>query len=159
MEIIIDELPIIYPENAKGCVKPTKGIYFWFDKSNDELVYIGIGTGDGGLKKRIVTQHLNPKYIEFRPKVHNEVKDSFQLSCAITRISKKDGSIERGIDKSAFRKTIGRTLRLRPGEATVNYIKENLYFKMFECEDVEFLKSLEKKFIKDYQPKFNTAYK
>ena len=159
MEINLNKIPIIFPTEAKEKVPSKKGIYFWFNHKTNKLVYIGIGTGIGGLKKRIVLQHLNPKYLEFRSKVHNKVKDEFQLNCAVTRISKKNKTIEKGIDKSAFRKSIGRTLKLRPGEDTVKYIFENLYFKIYLSNNIDYLKEIEKKLIKIYQPKFNTTHK
>ncbi|MGK0446825.1 MAG: hypothetical protein ACJA2M_000594, partial [Polaribacter sp.] len=70
-------LKIIVPKNM--------GIYFWFKNETDELVYIGSGSGVKGLYNRIVGQHLNPKYIEYRAKVHNLEKDVYQLKYPIIR--------------------------------------------------------------------------
>ena len=154
----LDSLPVIEPKRAKSEIPSKRGIYFWFDNKSNQLVYIGIAVGIGGLKKRIISQHLNPKYLEYRAEKHT-LKDKFQLENAIERLSKKDSSMRKGIDKSAFRKSIGRTLNLKPGIDTVNYIVENLYLKINESEDIDVIKVLEKKLIGKYQPKFNTTYK
>ncbi len=151
-------LPVIEPQEANSAIPKNRGIYFWFDKENDQLVYIGIALGVGGLKKRIASQHLNPKYLEYRAEKHTS-KDHYQLKYTIKRKSKKDGSVRKGIDKSAFRKSIGRKLSLKPGKETVNYITENLYLKIYESEKIDDIKLLEKKLIEQYQPKFNTTYK
>jgi len=50
-------------------------------------------------------------------------------------------------------------LLLKPGEETVNYIKSNLRLEIFESEDIEFIKNMEKTLIQEIQPKFNSAYK
>ena len=84
-----------------------RGIYFWCDKNDNIIVYIGIAVGAGGLKKRVVQQHLSPKYLEYRSEKHT-LKDEFQLEFAVPRVSKKTGETMYGIDKSAFRKSIGR---------------------------------------------------
>ncbi|NVK30142.1 MAG: hypothetical protein HWE20_04000 [Gammaproteobacteria bacterium] len=135
-----------------------RGIYFWIDRSDNTLVYIGIAIGVGGLKKRIAQQHLNPKYLEYRSEKHTS-KDEFQLKYAIPKFSKKTGKTKYGIDKSAFRKAIGRMRKLKPGDETVNYIKTDLMLEVFESEDVEFIKSMEKHLIVKIQPKFNSAHK
>lgn len=135
-----------------------RGIYFWIDRSDNTLVYIGIAVGVGGLKKRVAQQHLSAKYLEYRSEKHTS-KDEFQLKFAILRVSKKTGETKYGIDKSAFRKSIGRMLQLKPGDETVNYIKNNLMLEVFESEDVEFIKSMEKHLIAKNQPKFNSAHK
>ena len=154
----LSSLSVIDPQDASNAIPKNRGIYFWFDNKNDQLVYIGIAVGMGGLKKRIVSQHLNAKYLEYRSEKHTS-KDQFQLKYAIERLSKKDGSIRKGIDKSAFRKSIGRKLSLKPGNETVSYIIDNLYLKIHQSEEVDYIKALEKKLIGMYQPKFNTTYK
>jgi hypothetical protein len=145
-------------QDAKSALGEKRGIYFWRDKQDDALVYIGIAVGKGGLKRRIVQQHLNPAYLEYRPHKHTS-KDAFQLRFAPTRISKKTGESCLGIDKSAFRKSIGRMLQLKPGKETVSYIMNNLSLEVFESEDVEYIRELEKKLIAHFQPKFNSAHK
>lgn len=145
-------------EEIKSHLTNKKGIYFWFDKSENVIVYIGIATGVGGLKKRIIQQHLSPKYLEYRAEKHT-LKDVFQLKFAIPRVSKKTGDTKYGIDKSAFRKSIGRLLQLKPGDETVNYIRANLRLEVYESEDVELIKSMEKKLIEKNQPKFNSTYR
>jgi hypothetical protein len=146
------------PALSDMIISKNKGIYFWFRKSDHSLVYIGIALGVGGLNKRIVLQHLNPKYIEYRTQKHT-TKDEFQLKNAVFRKSKNDNKIRKGIDKSAFRKTIGRTLKIKPGEETVKYIINNLYFKFIELNDSEEIRLLEKQLIQKFKPLYNTSYK
>lgn len=134
-----------------------KGIYFWFDVSTGECVYIGIACNKNGLKGRISRQHLNPKYLEFREHKHTSY-DEFQLSHPVIKVS--SGGIEkRGIDKSSFRKSIGRKLKLYPGDETCSYILNNLTLRVHEDENEEYLKNLEREMIKKHQPKFNTSLK
>jgi hypothetical protein len=154
----ISKLPIINVNEASIHLSANKGIYFWFNKDSNCLVYVGIAIGKGGLRRRILNQHLNPKYLEFRSEKHSS-KDEFQLSNSIKRVNKKNATIQIGIDKSAFRKSIGRKLHLSPGDETVQYMYDNFYIKIFESEDVDSIKEMEIRIIIEYEPLFNTAYK
>jgi len=147
----------IEPNEAARILSTKRGIYFWFDKDTDHLVYIGVALGAGGLKKRVVSQHLNPAYLEFRCEKHTE-KDKFQLAHAIPRMRKDGITVRHGIDKSAFRKSIGRKLKLKPWMDTVAYIVQNLYLRIFESENISTVKILEVELIKKYSPVFNTSH-
>lgn len=154
--INLDSLEKINPaEGLKNIPKKT-GIYFWFKNDTHELVYIGTGSGKNGLYNRIVRQHLNPKYIEFREEKHSS-KDFFQLQNPIMKVVK--GELKPGIDQSVFRRNIGRNFNIKPGEGTVNFIRENLYLKYFEVTDIYELRELEKKMIEKYDPKLNINHK
>ena len=142
---------------CKNELPTNKGIYFWFNKFSGECVYIGIACNKNGLKSRIYSQHLNPNYLEFRPTKHSR-SDEFQLKYAVLKKS-ANGSISKGIDKSSFRKSIGRKLCLKPSQETCNYILNNLILKVYEVEDEASLKAMEKEMIKKYQPIFNTSLK
>ena len=133
------------------------GIYFWFDKNTMACVYIGIACSKKGLKGRISRQHLNPRYLESREHKHS-VKDDFQLMHPIMRLSSK-GIIKKCIDKSTFRKSIGRALKLKPGDETCSYILDNLILKVLESSDKDYLRDLEKKLNQKVQPRFNTSMK
>ncbi len=135
-------------EQVKNLLSTNRGIYFWFDVNDNSIVYIGIANGVGGLKRRI-GQHLNPKYLEPRSEKQHTSKDAFQLSHAIIKNDKK------AIDKSSFRKSIGRMLNLKPGDETVEYIRNNLRLEIFESDDKEHIENMEKEFIKRFKPKFN----
>jgi predicted ATPase len=141
--------------NLKMLIPKAKGLYFWFDNATDKIVYIGTGSGIKGLYHRIISQHLNPSYIEYRAQVHNLDKDAYQLKYPIIR--ERDGSP--GIDQSALRKNIGRTYKVKPGLGTVNFIKENFYLKFIEVEKKEELITLEKQLIFEYKPKLNISHK
>lgn len=151
-----EDLKKIDPNKAKNLIPKNTGIYFWFKMDNDELIYIGAGAGKNGLYNRIVRQHLNPKYIEYRSEKHSS-KDFFQLNHPIKKIVK--GEWKEGIDQSAFRKNIGRKLEVKPGEGTVNYILDNFYLKYHEVSDVQELKEMENELIQKFKPKFNINHK
>lgn len=142
--------------NLKTILPKNKGIYFWCSNDTDEVVYIGTGSGVNGLYNRIIRQHLNPKYIEYREEKQS-IKDSFQQVNPIMKEVK--GFLKAGIDQSAFRKNIGRTYNIKPGEGTVSYIKDNFYLKYLEIEDKEELMMLEKELINKYQPVLNISHK
>ena len=93
------------------------GVYVWYSKASRCPVYIGKAAGDKGLRHRIWAQHLNPRYLEGRA-LKITTADAFQLSRAV---------VVRGqprIDKSVFRRNIGRRERIAPGQETVDYIRE-----------------------------------
>ena len=143
--------------NHQSELSNQKGIYFWFDSNSKECVYIGIACSKNGLKGRISKQRLNPKYLESREHKHS-TNDHFQLKHAIIRLSSK-GVMKKCIDKSTFRKSIGRSLELKPGDETCSYLLANLNLKVHESSNVDYLKSLEKELIKKLQPRFNTSLK
>ena len=157
MSIFPENLREIDLKNHQNELPVQKGIYFWFDKNSMECVYIGIACSKTGLKGRISRQHLNPKYLESREHKH-ATHDHFQLKHAIIRLS-SNGLMKKCIDKSTFRKSIGRSLELKPGDETCSYILANLNLKVHESSNVDYLKSLEKELIKKLQPRFNTSLK
>jgi hypothetical protein len=150
---LLNRIEVASVANVLTCAR---GIYFWFNKKTDQLVYIGIAVGEGGLRKRIAQQHLNPSYLEYRSQKHSH-KDSFQLGHKVSRLG-KDDLVRYGIDKSAFRKSIGRKYSIKPGQDTVNFIVNNLYLRICESEDVNSIKLVEKKLIKMLRPELNTAH-
>jgi len=154
--IDLNKLRKIDPNEAAEKVPRNTGIYFWFKREDKELIYIGTGAGKNGLYNRIVRQHLNPKYIEYRSEKHS-IRDEFQLSHPIMKEVK--GVVKPGIDQSAFRKNVGRILHIKPGDGTVNYILKNFYLKFYEMENIQELKQLEKELIKKFNPKFNINHK
>jgi hypothetical protein len=153
----ISKLTKVNPNNPnfKMSIPKNIGIYFWCDNTTDNIVYIGTGSGVKGLYNRIIGQHLNPKYIEYRAKVHNLEKDVYQLKYPIIR--ERDSAP--GIDQSAFRKNIGRTFKVKPGTGTVNFIKDNFYLKYLEVDQKEKLIDLEKELIFEYKPLLNISHK
>ena len=148
----LDNLISIQVKDIKSSVPIKRGIYFWIDNKKNHPVYIGKAKS---LRKRML-QHLNPKYLEYRTSKHT-TKDSFQLRHAIKRPSKDGSKIREGIDKSVFRRSIGRKLKLKPGNETVDYITKNCYLKVLVYK--EDLSTLENYLIKKYQPEFNTVGK
>ena len=127
-----------------------KGIYAWFTKRGDRLVYIGKATGKKGLSQRIINQHLNSEYLETIISKHTS-KDQFQLENPIY----KNGKI--GIDKSAFRKNVARLSRLKAGKESVSYLKHafNVSFIVTNSLSSDEIRELEKKLIKAFSPEYN----
>jgi hypothetical protein len=153
---LIQEFKLINLKNAKHEIPKSKGIYIWLNNL-DKIVYVGIACGKNGLFHRICNQHLNPNYLEYRNSKHN-IKDEFQLQYAINKIG-SNNTVKKGIDKSSFRKSIGRKLRLKPGEETCDYIFNNLKLKVLESTNIEIIKKLEIDLITEFNPVFNTTYK
>ncbi|WP_068785182.1 GIY-YIG nuclease family protein [Paenibacillus phocaensis] len=129
------------------------GIYAWFTKDTDELIYIGKATGKGGLRKRIWSQHLNPKYLESR-KNKFTAKDSYQVNNPIYHNN------QLVIDKSAFRKNVSRAFLLKAGVESVEYITNNFLFafKAFNIDEVDTVVELEKQLIQEIKPRLNISY-
>ena len=134
-----------------------KGIYFWF--VGEQVNYIGIAKNRNGLYGRVALQHLNEKYLEFRESKQNPELDKFQLSQAVQTLDAK-GNPKIGIDKSTFRKKIGRKFKLKPGCETVSYIKENGTLKFTVINNVkgQSLDLIEATLIAFFQPPLNTAH-
>ena len=153
---ILEKFTNVNLENVKNEVPTSKGIYLWTTHKN-EIVYIGIALGKKGLKHRICSQHLNPEYLEFRDTKHNS-KDAFQLGHAVVK-TRGNNKVKKGIDKSSFRKSIGRKMFIEPGVSTCKYILDNLKLKVFAHEDATFVKELEKNLISLIQPIFNSTHK
>src|SRR5438128_12099859 len=82
-------------------VPPQQGLYVWFGKPSEEVLYVGKASGKGGLRKRIWSQHLNPKYLENRV-AKFQAADEFQLSCRVLRGGKPC------VEQSVFRRSIAR---------------------------------------------------
>ena len=148
----LDNLISIQIKDIKSSVPQERGIYFWIDNKTNYPVYIGKAKN---LRKRML-QHLNPKYLEYRASKHT-IKDSFQLRHAIKRPSKDGSTIREGIDKSVFRRSIGRKLKLKSGNETVDYITKKCCLKVLVYKKE--LSILESCLIKKYQPEFNTVGK
>jgi hypothetical protein len=152
----ISKLKKVVPnaDNLELIVPINKGIYIWFSNETDDVIYIGTGSSDRGLYARIIGQHLRPAYIEYREKVHSKVKDVYQLKHPI--IGDRDGAP--GVDQSVLRRGVGRKYNIKPGEGTVNYIKNNLYLKFFKVDDKEELMILEKQLILKHSPLLNDKH-
>ena len=154
---IFDSLKSLDYSNIKQGIPRDKGIYFWF--VGEQVNYIGIAKNRNGLYGRVALQHLNEKYLEFRESKQNPELDKFQLSQAVQTFDAK-GNPKIGIDKSTFRKKIGRKFKLKPGRDTVSYIKENGTFKFTAINNItgKSLDLIEATLIAFFQPPLNTAH-
>ena len=137
-------------------VPKNRGIYIWFRGLTIE--YIGVANNKNGLYGRVVRQHLNEEYLEFRPTSQSS-KDTYQLTHAIEKVVGNE--IKYGIDKSTFRKKIGRKFELRPSKETVDYIKQNGSIKYVPVEDIskEKLDLIETLLIGFFKPELNDSKK
>jgi hypothetical protein len=128
-----------------------QGVYVWYSKSTGEIFYIGKATGKTGLRKRIWGQHLNPNYLESRTAKFRE-EDAFQKSCGVLLAGKVC------VDKSVFRRSLGRRFQLAPGQATVDYIRENLTVAWLTSDDlVGEIPRWEKDLIRELNPTLNVS--
>lgn len=154
---IFDNLKSLDYSNLKQGIPRDKGIYFWF--VDEQVNYIGIAKNRNGLYGRVALQHLNEKYLEFRESKQNPELDKFQLSQAVQTLD-AEGNAKMGIDKSTFRKKIGRKFKLKPGSETVSYIKENGTLKFTVINNIEdkSLDLIEATLIAFFQPPLNTAH-
>tara|TARA_Y100000748_G_scaffold102977_1_gene85858 strand:+ start:1684 stop:2214 length:531 start_codon:yes stop_codon:yes gene_type:complete len=155
---LLSSLAKVDMNKAEEQVPNTKGLYLWKNKKNQKYEYIGIATNKDGLKGRIVSKHLKEDYLEGREKKHSLTKDRFQLE---NPIFKKNRPNKKFIDKSAFRKNVGRLLELCPGKETLAYIRNygTFYFYSFEEIEDEHLEAVETILIASLQPKFNISKK
>jgi len=127
-----------------------QGLYVWYSVSSEEVLYVGKATGRAGLRRRIWSQHLNPKYLETRPeKIRSE--DEFQRSCGVLLGARVC------VDKSVFRRSIGRSFRLAPGEETVGYIRQNLAVAWLTADHVGEIPKCEVELIRELKPKLNVG--
>lgn len=128
-----------------------QGLYVWYSTSSGEVLYVGKATGRAGLRKRIWSQHLNPMYLESRAEKFQS-EDEFQRSCGVLVAGKVC------VDKSVFRRSIGRSLRLAPGEDTVRYIRQNLAVAWLTIADlVGEIPRYEVELIRELKPKLNVS--
>jgi hypothetical protein len=133
-------------ELTRAVIPPYKGIYAWF--SGPEVEYIGTATGAVGLRGRI-GNHLAPRYLESRPEKLGPA-DEYQLSCGVF-LNRKPA-----VDKSVFRRSLGRTLRISPGEGTVAYIRQlSVGWLTFSPAYEGTILSLEEALIQAVKPKLN----
>jgi hypothetical protein len=136
---------------TREAVPLEQGVYAWCSRTCGEILYVGKATGRGGLRTRIIGQHLNPRYLESREE-RFQPADEFQRRCGVLLAGKVC------VDKSVFRRSIGRTLRLAPGEDTVRYIRENLAVAWLTSTDlVGQIPRHEIELIRELKPKMNVS--
>ena len=137
-ELSRDEIPI------------APGLYVWSSWKGADILYVGKASGLAGLRKRIWSQHLNPKYVETRESRFRPA-DDFQRGCNVL----SGGRV--CVDKSVFRRSLGRKFKLPPGHETVRHIRENLAvaWVTFTREAAPEIPHLERELIRDLRPSLN----
>jgi hypothetical protein len=108
-------------------VPAERGIYAWYSQTG-EPVYIGKATGSKGIRYRVMKQHLNPKYLEKRSEKFTQ-DDAYQCEVSPTLHGRVC------VDQSAFRKNVARAHRLKPGQESVNYLRDNFELAWVELPD------------------------
>lgn len=128
------------------------GVYIWYENGSKTPLYIGKATGKYGLRRRILGQHLNAKYLETRQERWT-TEDEHQASQGVLH----NGHL--AIEKSAFRKNLARKTGNSPGEQNVRYIHDNCLLRMlpFPQLNAKEIASIESKLIKHYRPELNRA--
>jgi hypothetical protein len=117
--VLIEAAPLHAPRKLIRTDIPAEpGIYVWYFRNTRDPVYVGKASGNNGLRQRIWAQHLNPCYLEGRVK-RMIATDDFQRYCNVP------GQEYPRVDKSMFRRNIGRRKHIAPGQATVDYIHEH----------------------------------
>jgi hypothetical protein len=114
-ELLLSKQKIRPAEGLQATDVPSsKGIYAFFRGS--ERMWIGKATGQHGLRGRIIRQHLNPQYLDARPR---------RFSSDRVLVT-PDG--RQAVDSSYLRRKLGRipSLNLSPGAGTVAYIRQNM---------------------------------
>jgi len=129
-------------------VPSQQGLYVWYATDSGEVYYVGKAAGRGGLRRRIGRQHLNPKYLETRPERFRP-GDEFQLSCGV----EAGGRV--CVDKSVFRRNLGRLFGLAPGDRTVQYIREKLAVAWLTADLLGDITKCELDLIRQLRPKLN----
>ena len=135
---------------SRDDIPTLQGLYVWSSASSGEVLYVGKASGRGGLRNRIWGQHLNPKYLESREETFQPA-DNFQRGCCVLiggRVC---------VDKSVFRRSIGRSLSLAPGERTVRYIRDCLAVSWvtFAPDLIGDIPRNELELIRELKPRFN----
>lgn len=131
----------------------SQGLYVWSSASSADVLYIGKASNRGGLTGRIWSQHLNPRYLESRETKFRILADDFQRGCNVLR----GGKI--CVDKSVFRRSIGRRFSLGPGEGTVRYIRQHLSVAWVTVvpDLVREIPRFERELIRELKPSLNVA--
>jgi hypothetical protein len=131
----------------------SQGLYVWSSANARDVLYVGKASNRGGLRGRIWSQHLNPRYLESRETKFIIPADDFQRGCKVLRNGKVC------VDKSVFRRSIGRRFKLPPGEGTVRYIREHLSvaWVIFAPGLVREIPRLERELIRELKPSLNVA--
>src|SRR5512147_1376872 len=77
----LDTAPRYHPMTLTSRDVPTDtGLYVWYDRRSGNPVDVGKACGRRELRRRIWSQHLNPRYLERREPKFTEA-DSFQRGC------------------------------------------------------------------------------
>lgn len=112
-------------------------------------MYVGTATGKKGLYGRIISQHLNPRYLQTDQRKWCPKKNSYQIEHHTVSNNKP------AIDKSAFRKNIGRINCIAPGLHTVNFIKLEFFLQFLTLQSKKRTLQLEKTIIIEFSPEYN----
>ena len=138
------------PSLIEKVIPRDKGVYIWWSRRTGKAVYVGIALNrKNGLLGRVLRQHLNPKYLEYRPDKTRNAKRTVVLNGKKVR------------ENSVFRKAISEKYNLDPGVECVDYIMKHFLVSFFpmKTSSIEKIKQKEQLLIKDLKPDFNKQYK
>ncbi len=136
------------PTKIEKVIPRDKGLYIWWSRETDKAVYVGRALNRNGLLGRVLRQHLNPKYLEYRP----------DKTCNAKRTVVLYG--KKACEKSVFRKAISEKYNLDPGVESVDYILKNFLVSFFpmQTSSIEEVKQKEQFLIEELKPNFNKQY-
>ena len=136
------------PTKIEKVIPRDKGLYIWWSRETDKAVYVGRALNRNGLLGRVLRQHLNPKYLEYRP----------DKTCNAKRTVVLNG--KKACEKSVFRKAISEKYNLDPGVESVDYILKNFLVSFFpmQTSSIEEVKQKEQFLIEELKPNFNKQY-
>ena len=164
LETTFENLAIYDPLTMQNDdITESPGIYFWFNrhlwktKKKIKIEYIGKAVASGGLKRRIMKEHLRPGFLQPASKPLSK-KEKFQRENPIFDDKRGDCT-----DRSSLRRTIGEKEKLK-ADQTVPFIKKNFLLKVMLLSaavdsDRNAMKSkiekLESDYIRYYNPTYN----
>jgi len=137
------------PTQIEKVIPRDKGLYVWWSRRRGKAVYVGIALNRNGLLGRVLRQHLNPKYLEYRSDKTSNAKRTVVLNG------------KKACEKSVFRKAISEKYNIDPGVECVDYIMKHFLVSFFpmKTSSIEKIKQKEQLLIKDIKPSFNKQYK
>ena len=130
------------------CIPSEKGLYIWWIAGSPEARYVGIALNKSGLFQRVARQHLNPKYLEYRPMKFGSWPVYLDT----------DGRSY--VEKSVFRKKVARSYGVTGGEPCVDLIKTIFEVSVMTAGVLpdESVRAAEKLIVSSFQPIYNTTF-
>ena len=148
-DALLSAQPLDPADDLTPLVPKRIGVYTWSTTEDSRVVYVGKATGRRGLHRRVVREHLNPRYLLTDQRKWSREKDAYQIAHHALVNGKP------AIDKSAFRKNIGRMHRLSPGQETVDFIRSRFVLRFVLVPTERAAVELERRVRSELLPRYN----